>query len=88
MWKYFAKFGLKGEVMKKIVFTALILFFPFLLLTGSPAQEAKIIGDVNGDGIVNILDLVLVASQIGKSIDPTQVPNPDVNEDGTVDILD
>ena len=74
--------------MRKIVFTALILVFPFLLLTGSPAQEAKIIGDVNGDGIVNILDLVLVASQIGKSIDPTQVPNPDVNEDGTVDILD
>ncbi len=37
--------------------------------------------DVNGDGIVNILDLVAVANAFGKEA-------PDVNGDGTVNILD
>ena len=37
--------------------------------------------DVNGDGNVNILDLVQVANNIGKS-------TPDPNGDGTVNILD
>ena len=38
--------------------------------------------DINGDGKVNILDLVLVASKFGES------GTADVNGDGTVDILD
>ena len=59
-----------------------------LLLTGSSAEDAEVLGDVNGDGIVNILDLVLVASNFGESVDSTQVPNPDINGDGTVNILD
>ncbi|RKU39376.1 hypothetical protein C6496_01175 [Candidatus Poribacteria bacterium] len=37
--------------------------------------------DVNGDGIVNILDLVAVASGFGKD-------TPDVNGDGVVNVLD
>ena len=37
--------------------------------------------DVNGDGIVNILDLVAVANAFGKGA-------PDVNGDGTVNVLD
>ena len=37
--------------------------------------------DINGDGIVNILDLVAVASGLGTDA-------PDVNSDGTVNILD
>ena len=37
--------------------------------------------DVNGDGIVNILDLVAVANAFGKDA-------PDVNGDGTVNVLD
>lgn len=37
--------------------------------------------DVNGDGVVNILDLVIVANAFGE-------PDPDVNGDGTVNILD
>ena len=37
--------------------------------------------DVNGDGIVNILDLVVVASAFGKT-------QPDVNGDGVVNVLD
>ncbi len=74
--------------MKKLIFSAIILGLLFILLTVSPAQDAKIAGDANGDGVVNILDLVLVASHFGESIDATQVLNPDVNGDGIVNILD
>ena len=41
----------------------------------------KIRVDVNNDGIVNILDLVVVANNIGKQ-------EPDINGDGIVNILD
>ena len=37
--------------------------------------------DVNGDGTVNVLDLVIVANAIGKDA-------PDINGDGTVNVLD
>ena len=37
--------------------------------------------DVNGDGTINVLDLVVVANGIGKDA-------PDVNGDGTVNVLD
>lgn len=39
--------------------------------------------DVNGDGIVNILDLTFVASHLGEAN-----PEADVNDDGIVNILD
>ena len=40
--------------------------------------------DVNGDKIVNLLDLVAVASQLGKPLDS----NSDANGDGVINILD
>ena len=43
--------------------------------------ESADIHDVNGDGVVNILDLVIVANGIGKT-------EPDINGDGIVNILD
>ena len=39
------------------------------------------VADLNNDGIVNILDLVIVANAFGKIA-------PDINGDGTVNILD
>jgi WD40 repeat protein len=42
--------------------------------------------DVNSDGIVNILDLVIVSKNFGKSA--TNNAKADVNKDGVVDILD
>ena len=76
--------------MKKTILVKVVLSLSLLLLTSITAQAANITGDVNGDGTVNILDLVLVASHFGKNIDPAQVPNPnpDVNGDGTVNVLD
>ena len=35
--------------------------------------------DVNADGVINILDLTLVASHFGETPTADQSPNPDVN---------
>lgn len=46
-------------------------------------------GDVNGDGVVNCLDLALVKASFGKqSGQPGFDPRADVNHDGTVNVLD
>ena len=50
-------------------------------LDGEIYLKAKNPADVNGDGNVNILDLVQVANNFGKS-------DPDLNNDGVVNILD
>ena len=50
-------------------------------LDGEIYLKAKNPADVNGDAVVNILDLVQVANGLGKS-------GPDVNGDGVVNILD
>ena len=50
----------------------------------TPAEPQKIVEDVNGDGLVNIQDLVLVASRLGE----TGQNSADVNGDGTVNIQD
>ena len=43
--------------------------------------EARPTADVNGDGVVNVLDLVIVANAFGEAA-------PDLNGDGVVNILD
>ena len=50
-------------------------------LDGEIYLKAKNPADVNGDWVVNILDLVHVANNFGKS-------DPDINGDGVVNILD
>ncbi|MXV82932.1 T9SS type A sorting domain-containing protein [Candidatus Poribacteria bacterium] len=47
-------------------------------------EPTKLTGDVNGDGTVNIADLVLVASNLGQ----TGSNAADVNTDGVVNIAD
>ena len=49
-------------------------------------EERLLIGDVNRDGVVNILDLIRVARQLGKSV-PANSP-VDINGDGVVNIFD
>lgn len=44
--------------------------------------------DVNGDGVVNILDLVFVANNLGIEVEEGTGSNADVNGDNVVNILD
>ena len=52
-----------------------------IYLKSESGLETPPTADINGDGLVNILDLVTVANAFGKDA-------PDVNGDGTVNILD
>ena len=45
----------------------------------------NLLGDVNGDGIVNVIDIVLIVNYI---LDDLYIIEADLNEDGTVNILD
>ena len=51
---------------------------------GEITEPPELKGDVNGDGVVNIQDLVLVASSFGK----TGQNSADINADGVVNIAD
>ena len=44
--------------------------------------------DVNTDGVVNIVDLVIVAARYGETITGNPNPNPDVDRSGKVDVND
>ncbi|RKU09269.1 hypothetical protein C6502_13260 [Candidatus Poribacteria bacterium] len=58
------------------------------ILTDLVAEPLSTPRDVNRDGIVDVEDLVLVASNFGKSFTVDANPNPDVNRDGVVDRAD
>lgn len=70
----------------------LSLFLIVCLLSAVSAQEvdfdSQLVSDVNADGVINILDLVLVAKHFDEMPDDELSPNPDINGDGTVNILD
>ena len=53
-------------------------------LAPTPVEPKKLAADVNNDGIVNIIDLTLVASNFGKRGETAA----DVNGDGVVNIVD
>lgn len=78
--------------MKRLICLLLILSLALLLSTVGYAQDMDPdtlrAADVNTDGVINILDLTLVASHFGETSTADQTPNPDVNGDGTVNILD
>ena len=50
-------------------------------------EDVSLSTDVNGDGTVNILDLVRVASYLGESVSDENA-SVDVNNDGEINILD
>ncbi|MDH7564842.1 MAG: dockerin type I domain-containing protein [Candidatus Bathyarchaeota archaeon] len=52
-------------------------------------EVGLLIGDVNGDGTVDLKDVLAVALAYGSSIgNPRYKPNLDINDDGTVDLKD
>ena len=61
------------------------------ITVAAPEVEIVIVGqlatsDVNRDGQVSILDMILIAQQLGKTVPPHSAA--DVNGDGTISILD
>lgn len=74
--------------MKTTCVSLITLLSLFIFVFEVSAQDTAASVDLNGDGVVNILDLQLVASHIGNTTDTTQGTNPDVNGDGVVNILD
>ena len=78
--------------MKKITFLFLTTCLILTNLTIGYTQETNLeqlqASDVNADGIINILDLTLVAAHFGTTPTADQTLNPDANGDGIVNILD
>ena len=57
--------------------------------TRTSLLQVHIPGDINGDGVVNIIDLVAVGSHFGaRRGDPNYLPAADLNNDGVIDIID
>ena len=44
--------------------------------------------DINEDGRIDILDLIVVSQYFGQQIAPATKPDPDLNDDGEVSALD
>ena len=44
-----------------------------------------VVGDVNGDGLIDILDIIIIVSMI---LEGESTPSADVNNDGQLNILD
>jgi AmmeMemoRadiSam system protein B/AmmeMemoRadiSam system protein A len=60
--------------------------YVFTADTFSEKEFPPLIWDINSDGIIDILDLVVVGQHFGES--PPKESRADVNKDGKVDILD
>jgi len=52
------------------------------------SQPAPNICDLNWDGIVNVLDVMMVTRYYGTQFTSTRIPNPDINMDNVVDLED
>lgn len=82
-----------GNCMLHLYNTSLIdsTLTPITHMTADGSVTEPIPGDINGDGIVDIFDLVIVAAQFGRPIDPPlpiEDPRADINNDGLVDVFD
>ena len=53
------------------------------------ASVRAITGDLNSDGKVDLLDIVVAAGAFGTQTgDPTYNPDADINSDGVIDVFD
>ena len=78
--------------MKKITVLVLMICLILSPLTVGYTQDTNFdplsASDINADGVINILDLTLVAAHLGTTPTADQTLNPDANGDGIVNILD
>ena len=83
-WVYSVSFSPDGKTIASASQDATVLLWD--ALTDAPVPE-ELTEDINGDGVVNIQDLVRVASRIGEDV-PTGGDPADVNGDGVINIQD
>ncbi len=62
-----------------------ILFWDYAMLIGTDVETQKLAEDVNGDGTVNLQDLIFVAAHFGQDGNSNTA---DVNGDGIINIAD
>ena len=51
------------------------------------AADVSLTGDINGDGNINVLDIVMLVDHI-LNPDASELESGDINSDGNIDILD
>jgi len=85
--------------MRKILFAVLgiIMFFALAVRADNLVYSGNkyLVGDVNGDGVVNIVDVSAVSKQVGQSTaspygfgSGKYNPDADMNNDGVINIVD
>ena len=82
--KTFLHLGMKLRTIT-IQATAEEVITPLTLTAQVVLPENHVAADVNADGIVDVMDLVLVAATIGTTPPEDTYPNPDVNGNRVVD---
>ena len=53
-----------------------------------PESNESMLGDMNDDGLVNVLDVVLLVNSILNGDSTNDYPQADLNEDGLLNVLD
>lgn len=73
--------------MRKITLVAILLI---CLLMITPSPKTSLLGDANGDGLINKTDIELIHQHIIKSIELTQSEKAraDINSDGEINLID
>ncbi len=74
------------HLMDVVLFDSTAMSIPVTTVDGMVVITSLLAADVNQDGMVDILDLTLVANNFG--IHPITNPRTDVNGDGNINILD
>ncbi|MGA3191922.1 MAG: dockerin type I domain-containing protein [Candidatus Bathyarchaeia archaeon] len=65
------------------------IYYPSTLVTSNATFHRITVGDINGDGVVNILDAILLANAfLATPSSSNWNPKADLNGDGAVNILD
>jgi len=78
-----------GLAIDRILLTTDPFYEPAGAGPAASARDERLVplpGDVNGDWVVNILDLIYVRNNLGADL--SQAPTADANEDGRINVLD